>query len=216
MFEGLFPDDVIIEWGDPNDPSKPLFPEEEAVVARAVLKRKREFAKGRERARVALERLGLRDVVLLPGKDREPLWPTAVVGSITHTTGLCAAAVARAELYEGIGIDAEPAEALESAVVDRICRDTEAALPEGITDLDAELVPRLVFCAKEAFYKFQFPITRTFLEFDAVKVELEPGAFRVRLEVDARPFKTGESFDGTWRKVGSHVVTAVWRRRRLS
>ena len=80
MLDGLFPDDVVTAWGDPLEPSKALFPEEEALIARAIPKRRREFEKGRECARAALARLGLLDVVLLAGSGREPLWPAEVVG----------------------------------------------------------------------------------------------------------------------------------------
>ncbi len=214
MLEGLFPSDVEIEWGDPGNASKALFPEEEALVARAVPKRQREFAKGRECARVALERLGLRSVLILSGKDREPLWPVGLVGSITHTAGFCAAAVARSERYAGLGIDAEPAEALEPDVVERVCHGDEARLPAGVAAVEEAIVPRVVFCAKEALYKCQFPVTRAFLGFEDVSVELGEEVFRVRLRVGAPPYEAGASFEGRWRKVGAHIVTAVWAERR--
>lgn len=209
MLSELFPEDVAAAWGDPLLPSKPLFPEEAALVASAVEKRKKEFAKGRECARSALATLGFFDVPLLTGESREPLWPGKVVGSITHTRGLCAAAVARAERYRGIGIDAEPAEPLEPGVVRRVCRDREAAsLPSGA--LDESLVPRLVFCVKEAVYKCQFPLSRTFLGFEDVTVELDEGTFRASLGVPVPTFRAGAVFAGRWRRTASHLVTATW------
>jgi enterobactin synthetase component D / holo-[acyl-carrier protein] synthase len=216
VLDGLFPPDVMTAWGDPQAPSMPLFPEEEALVVRAVAKRKREFAKGRECARSALANLGHRDVLLLSGESREPLWPAQVVGSITHTHGLCAAAVARSARYRGIGIDAEPAEPLGPDIVRRICGGDDRSSWARVTSLELPVVPRLVFCVKEAVYKCLFPITRMFLGFEDVTVELDEGTFCASLRIDAPPFSTGASFTGRWRRTGSgesesaYVLAAAW------
>ena len=162
MLDGLFPADVVTAWGDPLELSSPLFPEEEALVAKAVWKRQREFAKGRECARRALAGFGRGNAMLLSGSDREPLWPPDIVGSITHTQGLCGAAVALSNRYQGIGIDAEPAESLGVDLTKRICRDDEASAASTMAWLESAIVPRLVFCAKEAVYKCVFPISAHF------------------------------------------------------
>ena len=217
MLGGLFPEDVATAWGDPLLPSTPLFPEEAALVAAAVPKRQLEFAKGRECARKALRALGLADAPLLAAASREPLWPAPAVGSITHTRGFCAAAVARAERYRGIGIDAEPAEPLERAIAARVCRAGEAETFEGT--LERAVVPRLVFCAKEAVYKCVFPIVRRYLGFHDVNVVLTDGAFRACLLTEAPPFPIGTTLFGRWRLVtgsepvspeAAHVVASAW------
>jgi len=97
-------------FGDP--PAAPLFPEDERAVARAVGKRRREFATARFYARTALARLGLDPAPIVPGPRGEPGWPAGVVGSMTHCAGYRAAAVARAEDVLTIGVDAEPDEPL--------------------------------------------------------------------------------------------------------
>jgi 4'-phosphopantetheinyl transferase EntD len=215
VLSGLFPDGVVTVTGHPEEPAKPLFPEEEALVARAVEKRRREFAKGRECARSAMGHLGFHDVLLLAGKDREPLWPREITGSITHTHGLCAAAVAPSERYDGIGIDAEPAEPLETNVIERVCRLDDRGSWSRVTALDRSVVPRLVFSVKEAVYKCQFPVTRTFLGFEDVSVELGNGAFRAWLRIDAGPLPAGTEFVGGWLSRGSFLVAGAWRTREL-
>ena len=81
-------------FGDP--PEAALFPAEEALLARAVQKRRREFATGRHCARSALGALGVGPAPILPGQAGAPQWPSGIVGSITHCAGYRAAAVARA------------------------------------------------------------------------------------------------------------------------
>jgi len=72
------------------------------------------------------------------------------------------------------------------------------------------VVPRLVFCVKEAVYKCLFPITRAFLGFEDVSVELDEGTFRARLRVDAAPFRSGALLSGRWRRAAACFVTAAW------
>jgi 4'-phosphopantetheinyl transferase EntD len=205
------------EWeaGDPRLPSAPLFPEEEEAVARAVGKRQREFAKGRECARAALGRLGHPAAPLLNGPEREPIWPTGVVGSVTHTDSYCAVVVARAADYTSLGIDAELTDPLEPAIAQRICTPSERAYLDGASD--AGTLARLVFSAKEAIYKCQFPVSRQFLGFSDVEVAI-PGARDGQslgelsgvLRIDAGPFVAGHVFRGRWSRGDGLLLAAVW------
>jgi 4'-phosphopantetheinyl transferase EntD len=207
MFDDALPADFALEWGDPREPSLPLFPEELSLVASAVDKRRLEFGRGRQCARAALRRLGLSDGPLLSGSQREPLWPAGVVGSITHTQGLCLAAVAWQKSYAGVGIDVEPAAPLSLAIAERIATDAEM---NALGSMPPLLAARLIFSAKEAFYKCQFYRTRQFLGFFDVSVELQAqGDFSVCLLVDAPPLAQGFCLRGTWRQHGGYLFTAV-------
>jgi 4'-phosphopantetheinyl transferase EntD len=207
MFDDALPRDFAVEWGDPREPSPPLFRDESEFVASAVEKRRLEFSRGRQCARAALRRLGVADAPLLSGSQREPLWPTGVVGSITHTTGLCLAAVAWQSSYLGVGIDIEPAAPLERAIAERIATEGELHALKSLAPL---LAARLIFSAKEAFYKCQFPLTRQFLGFFDVSIALEPqGEFAVELLTDAGPLIRGRGFRGNWRQRGGFLFTSV-------
>ncbi|HEY3255621.1 MAG TPA: 4'-phosphopantetheinyl transferase superfamily protein [Polyangiaceae bacterium] len=207
MFDDALPGDFAVESGDPREPSLPLFPEELALVASAVDTRRREFSRGRQCARAALRRLGLSDAPLLSGSQREPLWPAGVVGSITHTQGLCVAAVARQKNYVGVGIDVEPAAPLQPAVAERVATEAEMSALGALPPL---LAARLVFSAKEAFYKCQFYRTRQYLGFFDVAIELEPeGDFSARLLIDAAPILRERRYRGHWRQRDGFLFTAV-------
>jgi 4'-phosphopantetheinyl transferase EntD len=72
----------------------------------------KEFEIGRGHAKRALAMLGVHDIDVVVGKDRAPVWPTGVVGSLAHVTdnqwdSYCAAAVAPAEILIALGIDIE-------------------------------------------------------------------------------------------------------------
>jgi 4'-phosphopantetheinyl transferase EntD len=76
-----------------TDDAGGLLPDEEALVAKAVERRRSEFAAGRRSARCALATLGCPVRPLMIGALRQPLWPAGFGGSITHD-GRYAAAIA--------------------------------------------------------------------------------------------------------------------------
>lgn len=191
----------------------PLFASEEALVARAVDKRKWEFRAGRHCARLALGELGMSATALLSGPDRAPVWPAGVVGSITHTGAgehaYAAAVVARATEVRALGVDAELAEPLADGLLPRVLLPAEQAFVDTFAERERGLVAMLHFSAKEAFYKCQYPLTQRFLGFQDVEVtfELERNRFRARLH-DAT--KNGEfALSGQFSLGDDLIVTAV-------
>lgn len=209
LVRGLLSDDVVVVAGEIGDVTGDLLPEEAAHVARAVPKRQREFARGRVSARQALAELGVPGASLLVGSQREPLWPEGIVGSIAHDDRLCIVAVARSESYASLGVDVEPDAPLEPEIAARIWSPSEAEQAARRSDMTPALASRLVFSAKEAFYKCQFPLTRTFLGFKEVSVTLGDATFEVRLADAVGRFPAGMRFAGQWRRVEGQLLTAV-------
>ena len=204
MLEELVPPPVAaVETFDDRAPCT-LFPAEEAVIAAAVDKRRREFTTARWCAREALRRLGYPAAPVLPGARGAPIWPAGIVGSITHCVGYRAAAVARASAVTTLGIDAEPHEPLPPDVLDTISLRSErswvayqlAVAPEVRWD-------RLLFCMKETVYKAWFPLTGRWLDFEQAEVSVRPatGEFFATLLVDGPVLSGGTSlrgFRGRW------------------
>ena len=197
------------EFGDPVE--APLFPEEEAVVARAVGKRRREFGSARNCAREALSRLGVPPAPILPGERGAPRWPDGVVGSITHCAGYRAAVVARGRDLLTVGIDAEPGgRGLPDGVLDHVSLPAERAM---LSELSAAVpgVPwdLLLFSAKESVYKAWFPLTRRWLGFEDAEITISAdGTFGARLLVPAGP-ACPAGFTGRWLARNGLVVTAI-------
>lgn len=164
-----------------------LFPEELAAISRAVPKRRAEFGTARICARRALDALGVAAGSLAPNSDRSPRWPDGVVGSISHTARYCAVVVARSNVLRSVGLDAEVDRELEPGIIDMICTPQERRMlaQRGRPQHDAVVY----FSAKEAFYKCQYPLTRTFLDFKDAELEVsfETGTFRVQLRKVLQP-----------------------------
>jgi|HubBroStandDraft_6_1064221.scaffolds.fasta_scaffold56898_3 4'-phosphopantetheinyl transferase EntD len=147
-----------------SGPEPAIYPGEELAVARAVAKRRREFAFGRACARRAL---GL-DVAIAVGQGGAPMWPEGYAGSITHTDDHAAAAVVRSGL---IGIDVES--------LAHAAQIPELLATVAITEGERAMPAALVFSAKESVYKCLYPTARKFLEFRDVELVFERDAFRV-------------------------------------
>ncbi len=155
-----------------------LYPEEREHVSRAVPKRRAEFGTARLLARKGLAAMGVLPGAILPGQGGSPAWPPGVVGSIAHTGGYCAVALGRDPPLRSVGLDVETLQEIEPAVRELILTPTELAwLCEQPPDLRANLVV-VFFSAKEAYYKCQYPITRQYLDFADVEVDLVPGQGR--------------------------------------
>lgn len=181
-----------------------LHASEEAGVADAVPARRAEYAAVRGCARDALRRLGHVDAAVPAGPDRAPVWPAGIVGSMTHVDGYRAAAVARAEIWVGIGIDAEVHAPLPPGVPSVVLsRDEQAAVAQ--TD-PALCLDRVLFSAKESVYKVWYPVTRSWLGFEDVEIHLGEGTFVARI---ALPGLGTDVLRGRWATGDGLVVTAV-------
>jgi 4'-phosphopantetheinyl transferase EntD len=166
----LFPSGVVAtEMREPGDESL-LHPSEALSVSRAVPKRVHEFAAGRLCARLAMAAFGVHDFALRAAPDRRPLWPEALVGSISHTTGLCVAAVADRQQFFGLGLDCEIVEHVTRDLWPSILTPDEAAWVDALQPGEQTAGAALVFAAKEAFYKCQHPLTDEWLDFHDLSV----------------------------------------------
>lgn len=211
MIAGLLPEIVACAEIREDIVDGDLFPEEQAVIARAVEKRRREFTTGRACARRALAQLGVPPGPIPSGAHGEPVWPSGIVGSLTHCARYRACAVARADAIATIGIDAEPNRPLPDGVLEDVASERERALVTGgSSHVD---IGRLLFSAKEAVYKAWFPLTGRWLGFfDAeLSIDLTEGTFRARLLVPGPVIRGSrlDGFDGRWAAEDGIVATAI-------
>jgi 4'-phosphopantetheinyl transferase EntD len=214
VLEQILPPGVVVVETFQDEPRAALFPEEEAVVARAVDKRRREFSSGRACAHAALARLGVPPAPLLPGLRGAPRWPDGVTGSITHCPGYRAAGVARTRDVAGLGLDAEPNESLPDGVLAVIARDGERARIGRLEATERGVSwGRLLFSAKESVYKAWFPLAGRWLGFDQAEITIGAldGTFTARLLVPG-PLVAGSpltAMHGRWLADRGLVATAV-------
>ena len=152
----------------------PVLPASEAAaVAHAVPKRQREFALGRQALRLAIRGAGHdlpEDRPIPPRADRAPDLPGYIRASLSHA-GEFAIAIAAPAGGASVGIDIEPVQPLPDGVA-------AAIMPYR---LPAPGMDTLAFCAKEAMFKAQFPLTGQMPEFGDVPLVVRGARFRACL-----------------------------------
>ena len=203
MIADILPPAVAAAEAFGDLPDAELYPGEEAVIAHAADKRRREFATGRACARTALAKPGVPGGPILPGSRGAPQWPPGVVGSITHCAGYRACAVALDRAVVAIGVDAEPNRGLRDGALRAVCAEAEEARILALRTAIPEVSwDRLLFSAKESVYKAWFPLTGRPLRFRAVCVDFDPvrTTFSARLLVDG-PVVNGRRSPG-WTAAG--------------
>ena len=203
----LFP--IAVETAEltvAGDPSQ-LLPIEREGKQRWAQKRINEYAAGRQCAREALRRLGYAPAPLLSLPDRRPDWPAGVTGSITHCAGLAGAAVARTGEIRSLGLDAEVIDAVDEHLWPRVLNSAERNWLQSCPADERRIWATLIYSAKEAFYKCQFPVTSRWLEFEEVHVNLErPEDRSARFSIEAR--SPSLTLLGQGRLSTGHVRTA--------
>jgi 4'-phosphopantetheinyl transferase EntD len=180
----LFPPGAVVADLRERGDLELLLPVEALYLGRAVPKRVQEFAAGRLCARRALAEFGIVDFPIKVAEDRQPIWPDSMAGSITHTAGFCAAVVAERQRVGALGLDSEVVGDVNVEIWPSICVAIETAWVRSLPVSERAAAVTLIFSAKEAFYKCQYPVVRERLSFHDASVEVvawgaSGGAFKI-------------------------------------
>lgn len=206
-FDSPFPDWVAFgaaavgetELCDPH-------PEEIAALSPAAVDVRRvTFALGRIAARRALEALGHESAPILPGRNREPIWPAGLVGSISHTADRAVAAVAAAERTAGVGLDIEEVGGVDSTPLEDMVADKEER--RWIAGDPTRFIR--VFSAKEAIFKAFYPRHGAYFGFEAVHLDPMSDGFVATLRLALADSPAGSRCIVGSRLDGRHILSAV-------
>jgi len=185
------------------------------ALLRAVPSRKAEHLAGRLAARKAMTALGMRPYIPAIGTHRQPLWPSGVIGSISHTHRLALAAVAlSSEGVCGLGLDIEPVISTQQMadILDGVLLPVEHGLLLQ-SELSQEEVATLIFSAKESLFKALFPRVGEYFDFSAAfMTALSPSTqrFTLTLAESLTPaLKAGMTFDGLWHCLEGDILTLI-------
>jgi len=186
------------------------FKEEADLFKMAGDYRKREFNAGRKCLRGALEKF---DVVRLPIPSDchgVPIFPEGYLGCISHSRGLCAAIAGKKNDFRALGLDLEMTNRLSASAIDRTVHPIEETYVKG-----DQVRASLIFCAKEAFFKAQFPLWHTHANFRDVAFRVDAENQSLHIEwMDKRYPEALRALAGefyfNYRYFGAFVVTICW------
>lgn len=150
-----------------------LMAEELVHVSDAVDKRVTEFRAGRACARRVMAAVGVSPQAVLNGPDRAPIWPDGFQGSISHTKAWAAAVgfAAGPASPLSVGLDVETIKTMSAGVREKIATDADREFILKFPEARRDALYTMLFAAKEAYYKCQYPKTREFVGFHAMSVD---------------------------------------------
>lgn len=126
-----------------------------------------------------MSELGVSPCPIPANADRSPCWPEGLVGSITHAEDTCVVALGLSTHWTSIGIDIEAVRAIDESIWESICTPREWQLLHAQAPNVRQLRMAQLFTAKEALYKWQFPLTRSLLDFHDVEFDWGKSRFEL-------------------------------------
>ena len=160
-------------------------------LTRSVDKRKAEYLAGRICAQKAIEHLvgaSSEPPVIPVGINREPIWPTNLVGSIAHTNKFAICAVGKRQDFKYLGFDIEEIlskeQTCELAKLIHSDQEQQLLVKSGMSEQHATTV---LFSAKESIFKGLYYQVRTYFGFEVARlVEVDASHKRLKFELDTR------------------------------
>lgn len=157
-------------------------------ISVSVAKRQAEFLAGRFAAREALEQLKIEAVSfdISLSKNRVPIWPQDISGSISHTSNVAASIVGKIDQIASVGIDIEDYldDKTSTEIAAQIYNKNEYNLlaEQG---LSKPVTTALIFSAKEALFKALYKYVNEFFGFESaqvVKIDIVKRVLQLKLD----------------------------------
>jgi 4'-phosphopantetheinyl transferase EntD len=206
LLANLFPDCVAVCFSSELPADAKLEPAEQSYTERMAAKRLLEFTHGRYCAHEAMRRLGIPVSAISKGEDRAPVWPSRIVGSISHSDQVAVAALAHSHELDTLGLDIEGQEALKPEIISMICRaDEQAALNDGH-------LAKLLFSIKEAVYKCIYPRVGCYVDFKEIEILLDKAGESYRVRSHSNKFDAGltDRLEGRFLIKDKLIFSSAW------
>ncbi|PHV24668.1 hypothetical protein CSQ93_28145 [Janthinobacterium sp. BJB426] len=188
-----------------------------STIAGSVMKRQAEYFYGRLCAKFALNALSMTRCDVGTGRQREPVWPEHVVGSITHNHEFAAAIASSCNVFNGIGIDIEGTigqEAIDAVLEISVSPRELAYLRTELTTLSFEELVTIVFSVKESFFKAVFSEVGHYFDFGAITVKkIYVETMQVTFEVNqflSHRFTPGTNWNAYFRYFDPKTVLTIF------
>ena len=180
----------------------------------AVEKRCSEYLAGRLAAQQAVLNLTNQHLPILRNKDQTPLWPTGVIGSITHTSEHAIAVAALSKDHQAMGIDFENwifpniANEIASSIINSrestLINQSGFEFNQGLT---------LIFSAKESLYKALYPSVGYLFGFEYAQmnqIDMKLGEFSISLQRDLNEtYRKGWQTKGKFHNSDQSTLTFI-------
>lgn len=183
-----------------------------------VQSRQRQFIAGRRAAALGLRNLDVEGPWRLEiGEDQEPIWPSGICGSISHSKDWALAVVASNKNAPALGVDLEYTNRLSQKTWQMVLLPSETAWIEtNISESEQQWFATLFFSLKECFYKWQFPQTRSWLGFQDAELHLDSTGTAGRAVLDLvksplPPLREKGGYPLAYAGKDDFLITGMWK-----
>lgn len=176
------------------DPNASLNPQILSTYPEFSKKRLNEFLAGRICALKAMEGLSTYQEILPIGKDKKPLWPYELVGSIAHTDNKVSSVVLPRSLNLSVGLDLESI--FDKNTAKELGKEILLESEKRYLDLSnySEIIS-LIYSAKEAVFKAVNSKVLKFLDFkeiELITLDFSLNFFQAKLATSEIPVIEGK------------------------
>lgn len=181
-----FPSGIVSSFTMENIPFSSLFEKERSICKSYESQRLSDFLRGRYCAHRCLASFQISSPVL---KDDvgAPIWPEGFSGSISHTHGLAGAILSRKNTFLSVGLDIEKIGRIDTEIWPLLFTESEISLLHKLNSEKQQEVSTLMFSMKEAYYKMQYQLTKSGMEYD--DLEVNPGESKIHFNIRNQKLK---------------------------
>lgn len=173
-------------------------------------KRIASYLAGRCVASIALDCMGQSGFVVERGICGEPIWPTGIVGSISHTHNQCVCLISRGPYLAGVDTEVITPINEDPNLVNIISNGVEKKWIRKLNQEQAKIQTTLLFSAKETLFKALFPLVQEYFDFTCAQVCSPPSENRLTLRLTKTlhdDLKVGDKFFVNYTTINDHVYT---------
>ncbi|EEY78154.1 4'-phosphopantetheinyl transferase family protein [Acinetobacter calcoaceticus RUH2202] len=186
-------------------------------IVQAHPKRQHEYLCGRILAQAVLKHHLDLDQPLTSMREHLPIWPTHVVGSISHSQNKLIVALSHNAIYLGMDIEhwVSSEFAQESAHLILTPSEFELWKIKASEFFDFSQFVSLIFSVKESLYKAVYPIAKQYIDFleaSVVDIDFENQKLFLAFAPEIRNrHQLLEQYQGGWAVEKDHIMTWVFQ-----
>lgn len=191
-------------------------------IAQARVERKNEYLCGRVLAQAVLNHHFGLDQPITSMREHLPIWPTHILGSISHSQNKLVVALSNNAIYLGIDIEhwVSSEFAQESAHLILTPSELDLWKSKAAEFFDFARYVSLVFSVKESLYKAVYPTAKQYIDFleaSIIDINFENQTLTLTFlsEIQQR-YQLLEQYQSGWIVEQNHIMTWVFQARNFA
>jgi 4'-phosphopantetheinyl transferase EntD len=191
-------------------------------IAQARVERKNEYLCGRVLAQAVLNHHFRLDQPVTSMYEPLPIWPTHVLGSISHSQNKLIVALSNNAIYLGIDIEHWVTSEFAQESAHLVLTPSEFDLWKGKATefFDFSHYVSLIFSVKESLYKAVYPTAKQYIDFleaSVTNIDFENQTLMLTFlpEIQQR-YQLLEQYQGGWTIEQDHIMTWVFQSRNFA